>query len=214
METKVLIADDHKLFREGLRTLIEKEPYMRVIAEARDGRDAIQIARKLKPDIIIMDIAMPGLNGVEATRIIKSDIPDAKIIALSMHSDRNFVIETIKAGASGYVLKDCAFKDLFDAIKTVQSNRFYLEGLVTDIVVKNILDANEKQSSAFSILTSREKEVLQLIAEGKNTKEIAGILYLSTKTVETYRKRIMTKLNIFNIAELTRYAIKEGITPL
>lgn len=212
--TKILIADDHKLFREGLKALIEKNPEMQVIAEAGDGRTAVKLARELKPDVVFMDISMPGLNGIESTRQIISEVPSVKIIALSMCSNKNFVVEVIKAGASGYILKDCPFTELIDAINSVARNKTYLSDLVTDVVVKNFIRGSGKQESMFGVLTSREKEVLQLIAEGKNTKEIANILYLSTKTVETYRKRIMIKLNIFNIAGLTKYAIKEGITPV
>ncbi len=212
--TKILIADDHRLFREGLKALIEKNPEMRVIAEAEDGRTAVKLTCELKPDVVFMDIAMPGLNGIEATRQIKSEVPFVKIIAISMHSNKNYVIEVIKAGASGYILKDCPFNELIDAVNSVSRNRTYLSGLITDVVVNNFIRGFGKEESIFGVLTSREKEVLQLIAEGKSTKEIAKILYLSTKTVETYRKHIMTKLNIFNIAGLTKYAIKEGITTI
>jgi two-component system, NarL family, response regulator NreC len=212
METRILIADDHKLFCEGLRALLEKHPGMEVIAEAEDGRTAVRLSRKLMPDMVIMDIAMPELNGIEATRQIVTDMPNIKVIALSMHSDKNFVIEIIKAGASGYVLKNCVFTELTDAVKAVANNRTYLSHLITDVVVKDFIRGPEKEDSAFGVLTYREKEVLQLIAEGNSTKTIASSLNLSTKTVETYRKRIMTKLNIYNIAGLTKYAIKEGIS--
>ena len=215
MSTKVLIADDHKIVREGLKTLIDKQETMQVVAEAENGLDAVQIARKLRPDVVIMDLGMPQMNGIEATREVTAHDPEIKVIALSMHSDKRFVLQMIKAGASGYLLKDSAFEELITAIKTVVANQSYLSPKITDVVIKDYLQTLSKGDvSAFSVLTAREREVLQLLAEGRSTKEIAASLSVSVKTVETHRTQIMDKLNIRSVAELTKYAIREGLTSL
>lgn len=215
MSVKILIADDHKIIREGLRALLEKEPDMEVIAEAQDGIDALKQTKKLTPDVVIMDIGMPAMNGIEATRQIVSQVKGIKVIALSMHSDRRFVLQMLEAGASGYLLKDSAFEELVTSIKTVISNQPYLSPKVTDVVIKEYLyNAGRNEKTAFKVLTAREREVLQLIAEGKSTKQIASGMNVSVKTVETHRQQIMEKLNIHSIAELTKYAIREGLTSL
>jgi len=214
MSLKILLADDHKIVRDGLRSLIEKEPGMRVVAEAEDGRTAVSLAREHTPDVVIMDVSMPGLNGIEATRQIRAEQPDAKIIALSMYSDRRFVTGILGAGASGYLLKDCAFEELIEAIHTVSKGQYYLSPGITGVVVQDYVGKVAAELSSSSVLTPREREVLQLLAEGHSTKEIAGALHLSVKTVESHRQKIMQKLNIFNVAGLTRYAIREGLTSL
>ena len=215
MTIKILIADDHKIVRDGLRTLVEKQSDMEVIGEAENGRNAVQFALELVPDVVIMDVTMANLNGIEATRQIHKEQPDIKIIALSMHSDRRFVAGMLDAGALGYLLKDCAFEELARAIHSVVSNQTYLSPKISDILVKAyVLKSSVKPSSAYAILTAREREVLQLLAEGKSTKQIANSLYVSIKTVETHRKQIMDKLDIHSIAELTKYALKEGLTSL
>jgi two-component system response regulator NreC len=213
MSTKVLIADDHQIMREGLRAMLEKEYDLTVVGEADNGRMTLRLARELAPDVIIMDVAMPDLNGIEATRQIIAELPSVKIIALSMHDDRRFVLNMLKAGAAGYMLKDCAFKDLAKAIRTVRANKTYLSDEIADIVVKDYLaSAASIESSAFQLLSPREREVLQLIAEGKTSPKIAELLHISVKTVETHRQQIMVKLKIKSIAELTKYAIREGLT--
>jgi two-component system response regulator NreC len=213
MAIKVLIADDHQIMREGLRSMLEQEHDIKVVGEAEDGRATLNLARELTPDIIIMDVGMPDLNGIEATRQITAEIPGIKIVALSMHDDRRFVLNMLKAGASGYMLKDCAFKDLAKAIRVVMTNKTYLSSEVADIVVKDYLASNSQgESSAFQLLSPREREVLQLIAEGKTSALIAQNLHISVKTVETHRQQIMVKLKIKSIAELTKYAIREGLT--
>jgi DNA-binding NarL/FixJ family response regulator len=213
MSTKVLIADDHQIMREGLRTMLEKEHDLKVVGEAENGRMTLRLARELIPDVIIMDVAMPDLNGIEATRQIIAELPSVKIIALSMHDDRRFVLNMLKAGAAGYMLKDCAFKDLAKAIRVVRANKTYLSDEIADIVVKDYLaTAAPIESSAFQLLSPREREVLQLIAEGKTSPKIADLLHISVKTVETHRQQIMVKLKIKSIAELTKYAIREGLT--
>lgn len=215
MKTKIVIADDHKIMREGLKALIEKQPDMEVAAEAQDGLTATKLARKLLPQVIIMDIGMPEMNGIDATRQIISENKDIKIIALSMHSDRRFVLEMLKAGASGYLLKDSAFEELVNAVHTVMTGQSYLSPRITDIVVKEYLyNLPKSESTVFTVLTVREREVLQLLAEGKSTKQIASTLNLSVKTVETHRQQIMEKLEIRTVAELTKYAIREGLTSL
>jgi DNA-binding NarL/FixJ family response regulator len=217
MSIRILLADDHMIVRKGLKTLLEKQPAFEVIAEAGEGRTTVELAQKLSPDVVIIDIAMPDMNGIEATRRIIEKVPTVKVIALSMHSDRRFVGEMLKAGASGYLLKECAFEELANAIRAVVANRTYLSPEIAESVIQDyahILSKSKKDLSVFSILTNREREVLQLMAEGNTTREIASLLGISVKTVETYRRLIMDKLNIYSIAELTKYAIREGLTTL
>ena len=215
MTIKVLLADDHKIVRDGLRTLLEKNPDIVVAGEAEDGREALQMAKKLLPDVVVMDIAMPDLNGIEATRQILADRSDVRVVALSMHSDKRFVSEMLKAGASAYLLKDCAFEELITAIRTVMKGKIYLSPGIAGVVIGEYIKKDAKaDSSVFSLLSDREREVLQLMAEGKTTKEVASYLHVSVKTVETHRTNIMTKLDIHSIAELTKYAIREGLTSL
>jgi DNA-binding NarL/FixJ family response regulator len=215
MATKILIADDHQIVRQGLRYLLEKEPDLKVVAEAEDGRTTVRLARELTPGVIIMDVAMPDLNGIEATRQIASELPHTKVIALSMYADRRFVVNMLKAGASGYLLKDCAFEELTRAIRVVLAHKTYLSPGVTDILVKDCqLGAPVAEVSAFGVLTPREREVLQLMSEGKSTSNIADHLHVSIKTVESHRQQLMQKLNLRSVAELTKYAIREGLTSL
>jgi len=210
---KVLIADDHQIVREGLRSMLEKEPGIKVVGEAEEGRTTLRLARELTPDVIIMDVAMPDLNGIEATRQIVAEFPAIKVIALSMHDDRRFVLHMIKAGAKGYLLKDSAFKDLAKAIRVVVANKTYLSSEIADIVVKDYLATTaSEESSAFYLLSPREREVLQLIAEGKTSNQVAENLHVSIKTVETHRAQLLRKLKVKSVAELTKYAIREGLT--
>jgi len=212
---KVIISDDHKIMRDGLKSMLEKQRDIEIIAEASDGRTTVELAIKLKPDVIIMDVAMPDMNGIEATRQIIKKSPKIKVVALSMHSDKQFILEMLNAGASGYLLKDCAFHELINAIHSVASNRSYLSPEIADAMIKEYKHVISKESlSVFSLLTSRERQVLQLIAEGKTTKEIAYTLKVSTKTIETYRQQIMYKLDIHTIAGLTKYAVREGLTSI
>ena len=215
MSIRILLADDHKIMREGLRSLLEKKPGIEVVGEAEDGRKTLQLARRLRPDVVIMDVSMPDMNGIEATRRVIAELPSVKVVALSIHSDRRFVAGMFSAGASGYLLKDCAFEELEHAIRTVARNRFYLNSAIAGIVVEDYVSRLGKTDSpAFSLLTAREREVLQLMAEGKTTKYIAHSLNVSVKTVETHRRQIMDKLNLNSVAELTKYAIREGITSI
>jgi len=215
MSIRVLLADDHKIFRDGLRTLIEKEAGMEVIAEAENGRKAVKMAEKLSPNVIIMDVSMPDLNGIEATRKIIAGTSNVKVIALSMHSDRRFVLGMLEAGASAYLLKDCAFAELVSAIRQVAAGNTYLSPKIADVVVKGYLNkVSDSSLTTRTVLTSREREILQLLAEGLSAKEIAAHLNLSIKTIETHRRNIMEKLEIHTIAELTKYAIREGLVAL
>jgi two-component system, NarL family, response regulator NreC len=208
----ILIADDHRLLREGLRALLERDGFQ-VVAEADNGRSAVRVAKQLQPDIVITDIAMPDLNGVEATRQICAEAPRSKILALSMHTESRFVLGILEAGASGYLLKDSAFEELSGAIKAILKDQIYLSPAIAGVVVRQSLGRLElKRRSQEAKLSKREREVLQLIAEGQSTKEIAAKLFVSVKTVETHRKQIMDKLDIYSIAELTKYAIREGFT--
>jgi DNA-binding NarL/FixJ family response regulator len=215
MKIRILLADDHRLFRDGLRTLLDQREDMEVGGEAVDGPAAVPAAVQHKPDIVLMDISMPELNGIEATRKIVADRATTRVIMLSMHSDQRFVTESLRAGASGYVLKDCAIDELIEAIRTVTRKQIFLSATIAESVIKDYIGLTVNRSdSVFSTLSAREREVLQLLAEGNSTKEIAARLEVSIKTVETHRKQIMDKLDIHSIAELTKYAIREGLTPL
>ena len=218
MVTRIVLADDHQIVREGLKSLLNSHDDMEVVGEARDGRTAVQMARDLAPDVVIMDVGMPHLNGIEATRQITSREPGARVVALSMHSDRRFMGEMLKAGAKGYLLKDGAFEELATAIRSVVANKVYLSPRIANVVVDDYVRRSPGQAkgetSAFARLTPREREVLQLMAEGRATKEIALDLKVSIKTVETHRRQIMEKLGIHSVAELTKYAIREGLTSL
>lgn len=212
---KILLADDHKITRQGLRSLLEKEPDMAVMAEAEEGRTAVRLAIELKPDVVIMDVSMPDLNGMEATRQIVSRLPDIRIIALSMHSDNLFVMEMLKSGVKGYLLKDCAFEELAGAIRSVVEGKTYLSPSVSGMVVNGYLNRlSNPEAIGSESLTNREREILQMIAEGRTTKQIALKLHISVKTVETHRRKIMNKLDIFTVAELTKYAIRKGLTTI
>lgn len=215
MSIKILLADDHEIVRYGLRCVIEEQPDMEVVGDAVNGRTAINLTHQLKPDVVIMDISMPDMNGIEATRRIRKEIPDTKVIVLSMHHKRQFVIDMLKAGVSGYILKTKVHDDLIRAIKAAVADEVYLSSKITGIVAHDIasnLPTSDK--SAYAILTPREREVLQLISEGKSTKESALHLNVSIKTIESTRRQIMQKLDIHNVADLTKYAVNEGITSL
>ena len=212
MSIRILLADDHKIVRDGLRTLIGKEAGMEVIGEAENGRKALKMAEKIRPNVVIIDVTMPDMNGIEATKKMVTEVPGVKVIALSMHSDRRFVLGMLEAGASGYLMKDCAFDELAKAVRSVSTGQTYLSPSIADVLVKGYLDkVNEKLSVARSPLTEREREILQLLAEGRSSKEIAAHIGVSVKTVETHRRNMMQKLNMRSVAELTKYAIREGL---
>lgn len=210
MSIRIVLADDHAIVREGLKSLLEHDLHMEVIGEAQDGEESITLARTLDPDVVLMDVTMSQLNGIDATRRIVAENPSVKVIALSMHSDKQFISEMFSAGASAYLAKDCVLDELDRAIKAVLARRAYISPSVAGTVVRDYLD--HLNASPPSILTTKERAVLQLIAEGKNTKEISLHHRISVKTVEGHRKRIMEKLDIHTVAELTKYAIRAGLT--
>lgn len=215
MTIKILLADDHQITREGLGLLIARQSDMEVVGHADDGRQAVALVAELNPDVVVMDVSMPNLNGMQATRQIVKEFPEVKIIALSMHSDQMFIIEMIKSGANGYLLKDCAFEELGRAIHDVVEGNIYLSPAISGAVIDDYLQNLTMDKTAKShVLTDREREILQLIAEGVSTKKIALKLHISTKTVETHRRQIMNKLDIYSLPELTKYAVRKGLTSL
>jgi len=211
---KILLVDDHKIVRDGLRSILEKAA-IEVVGEAASGREALALGLALRPDIVIMDITMPDLNGIDATRQMVADMPRIKVIGLSMNSDRRYVLAMFAAGAAGYLLKDSASEELIHALHTVAEGRKYVSPLIASIVLDDALDGvNPQPAASGKALSARERQVLQLVAEGKSSKEISGQLAISVTTVETHRRQIMDKLNLRTIAELTKYAIREGMTSL
>ena len=213
MSIRIILADDHAIVRHGLNRSFQQEKDVEVIAQAQNGRSAVQLAKELSPTVVVMDIGMPDLNGIEATRQITRESPQVKVIALSMHSSKRYVTEMFKAGASGYLLKNCDFEELADAVRIVAGGKTYISPSISDVVVQDYVNG-PVEDSAFSVLTRREREVVQLLTEGKTTKQTALCLYISPKTVEVHRLNIMNKLNMDSIAKLTKYAIQEGLTLL
>lgn len=214
MNVRLLLADDHAMMREGLKSLLGKESDLSVVAEAQNGKETLDLARKVGAHIVVMDVAMPDLNGIETTRKLLKASPNIKVVALSGHANREFVREMLKAGASAYVLKSRAYDELVRAIREVMKGKKYLSPDIARGVVDEYVEISSSLSAnpAFVVLTDREREALQLIAEGKSTKEVADALGVSVKTVETHRRNIMEKLNLHSVAEITKYAIREGIT--
>jgi len=215
MSTKVLIAEDHRIVREGVRALLDRENGIEVIGEARDGHEAVRLARKLSPNVVVMDVMMPILNGIEATRQIIGNDANVKVIALSARSDKSFVSQMLCAGASGYLLKNHGCSHLVKAIHSATSSDIHLSPEVASVVVKDYLHCLVSDiRSASSVLSSREREVLQLMSEGHSTKQIALRLHISVQTVSTHRRQIMKKLELDSVAELTKFAVREGLTCL
>jgi DNA-binding NarL/FixJ family response regulator len=210
---RILLADDHAMLRDGLRSVLSREGDFEVVGEAADGRGAIDLCRTLAPDVVVMDVGMPDLNGIEATRQIRAESPRSRVIALSTHSDRRYVLGMLEAGASAYLVKVSAYDELRQAVRAVAGGRMYLSPQIADLVVDARVAASPSQARK-EPLAPREREVLQLIAEGHSSREIARRLHISSHTVETHRRNIMQKLDLHSVADLTRYAIREGITPL
>ena len=215
MSVRIVLADDHRILREGLRSLIAQQADLELVGEAATGEEAVELARRTKPDVVIMDVVLAGMDGVEATRRIHAELRETRIIALSMHSDRRYVSEMLRAGASGYLVKDGAFEELNQAIRTVMAGRPYLSAVITGSLVEDFVRQTAAQeapaTSPLAMLTAREMEVLRLLANGKRVKDIAALLNISVKTVESHRQNVMDKLEIHSTIELTRYALREGL---
>jgi two-component system, NarL family, response regulator NreC len=215
MGIKVLLAEDHHITRQGIRSLLEKEIGIEVVGEAEDGRETVRLAEQLKPDVVVMDVSMPNLNGVEATRKICEADPEVRVIALSVHSDDQYVSGMLTAGASGYLLKDCVLEELVKAIESVANGRLYLSAPIAKGIVQEYKSMKSRETrSVFATLTTREREILQLIAESKPMKQIAAELFISEKTVATHRQHIMDKLGVGTVPDLVKYAIREGLITL
>lgn len=214
MNVRILLADDHELMREGLKSLFDKEDDLQVVGEAENGLQTIELAGSVGAHLVVMDVSMPDLNGIEATRKIIEGNPNTKVVALSGHANKEFVREMLSAGASAYVLKKRAYEELVRAIREVIKGRKYLSPDIARGVVDDYIELSSSlnENLAFVVLTDREREVLQQLAEGKTTKEMADVLGVSVKTIETHRRNIMEKLNLHSVAELTKYAIREGVT--
>lgn len=213
MSIRVLLVDDHEIMLNGLRSLLGQQEGMEVVGEAKDGREAVESARQLSPHVVVMDLSMPGMNGIEATRRISAELPAVKVLCFSMHGDQRFVGAALEAGAAGYLLKERALEDLVRGIRTVVAGETYLCPRIASAVVEAYKSTRARaDASAYSLLTAREREILQLIAEGNTNAKIAEILGLSVKTIGTHRERMMAKLDIHTVAELTKYAIREGLT--
>jgi len=212
-QIRILLADDHNVMRGGLRLLLERQPGFKVVAEAPDGRQAVEQAEASKPDIAVLDIAMPNLSGIEAAQRISAMLPHTRIIILSMHSDEGYVLRALKAGAKGYLLKDSAENDLIEAIKAVDEGKAFFSPEISNILVEDYVREMKRRGAedSYELLTPREREILQMLAEGKSNKQIATVLDLSLYTVETHRRNLQDKLNLHSFAELILYAVRKGI---
>jgi two-component system response regulator NreC len=212
-QIRIVLADDHRVMRSGLRLLLERQPDLSVVGEASDGRETIAMAERQRPDVVVMDIAMPNMNGIEATRQIVDRNPKTAVAILSMHSDESYVIRSLKAGAKAYLLKDSAEADLIDAIRAITEGKSFFSPAVSRLLkeeyVRELHDRGVEDS--YELLTTREREILQLISEGRTNKEIANLLNLSLYTVETHRTHILQKLNLHSVPELILYAVRKGI---
>ena len=212
---KVVVADDHTILRQGIKALLDNQEEIEVVGEAKDGREAIKAIEELSPDVILMDIAMPGLNGLEATRRIKKKFPKTKVVVLTMHTNEEYIFQILNAGADGYLVKETAFQDLISAISSVHRGEAFMSPSISKKVMTDYIQrAQGEERVGFDTLTTREREILQLVAEGNSNKKIAEVLFISPKTVETHRAHIMDKLNIHDRAGLIKYAIRKGMINL
>ena len=215
MSLRVLLVDDHRLMREGLRKILESTPGIEVVGEAEDGRSALAAVATYRPEIVVMDLGMSGMNGIDATQRLRKDHPEIKVVALSTHADKRYVRNMIRAGAAAYVLKESASEDLLRAVNAAAHGEHYLSPQITGCLLESwTTPQTPESSSAYELLGARAREVLRLLAEGRTSKEIATQLELSTKTVETHRRNITQKVGLHSIAELTKYAVREGLTTL
>jgi two-component system, NarL family, response regulator NreC len=212
-KTRILLADDHQLMRSGLRLVIERQPDLTVVGEAADGREAVALAKSLRPDVAVMDISMPNLNGIEAAYQITQTHSETAVIMLSMHPDESYILRTLKAGAKGYLLKDSAEADLITAVRAVAQGKSFFSPAVSKVLLDDYMRKLKRSGAEdpYDLLTPREREILQLVAEGKSNKEVANLLNLSVYTVETHRSNVMRKLNLKGVPELTLYAVRKGI---
>jgi two-component system, NarL family, response regulator NreC len=210
---RILLADDHIVMRTGLRALLERQPNLEVVGESENGRETVALAASLRPDVVVMDVGMPVLNGIEATQTIVTQCPTIAVVILSMHADESYVMRALKAGARGYLLKDSGAADLISAIQAVSQNKSFFSPKVSRILAEDYVRVLKQKGAvdSYDLLTSREREILQLVAEGKANKEVATDLNISPYTVETHRSHIMEKLNLHNPAELILYAVRKGI---
>ncbi|HMK60238.1 MAG TPA: response regulator transcription factor [Dissulfurispiraceae bacterium] len=214
MKVKVLLAEDHRVMRDGLKSLLEQQTDITIAGVADNGRIAVQMAQELMPNVVVMDIAMPELNGIEATRQIMAKCRDAKVLILSMHADSHFISGAVEAGASGYLMKDCSFDELLSAIRSLAQGKNYFSSEVAGNIISEYIGGNINDPVERGRLSSREREVLQLLAEGKSSAQIAVVLGVHERTVDVHRHKIMKKLDRHNVAELTKYAVREGLTSL
>jgi two-component system, NarL family, response regulator NreC len=210
---RVLLADDHKMIRAGLRLVLEQSPDVAVVGEADDGRQAVTLAQELKPRVVVMDVGMPNLNGIEASLQIRQALPETSVVMLSMHSDEGYILRALRAGATGYILKDSAEADLVAAVRAVAEGKSFFSPKVSRILLEDYMRKLRKTGAedSYDLLSAREREILQLVAEGQSSKEIANLLNLSVHTVETHRGNLMQKLNLRGIPELILYAVRKGI---
>jgi DNA-binding NarL/FixJ family response regulator len=214
MPIKIIISDDHQLFRDGIANLLSSSPQIEIVAQAENGQEAIEKAVLYKPDIVIMDLSLPKINGVEATRILHNELPKTKVLVLTMHAEKNYIKEALEAGAYGYLFKDCTYDQLIEAINTVYNGKKYLSNKITEILIEDYLNKEEDFNAKDQQLTERESEILKLLAEGKTTHEISETLFISIKTVGTHKQHIFEKLNFKSISDLIKYAIKNSIVGL
>ena len=213
MPIRILLADDHTVVRDGLRALLERQPDMTVVAEAAGGRESVRLAEEQSPDVVVMDITMPNMNGIEATRRILAANPRTAVVILSMHQDESYVLRSLKAGAKGYLLKDSLRSDIVDAIRAVSQGRSFLTRKISRIMQEDYVRQMERRGveDSYDLLTDREREILQLVAEGKANKEVAGLLNIGLTTVETHRTHILQKLGLHSVPELILYAVRKSI---
>lgn len=214
MTIRIIITDDHQLFRDGIANLLSASPQLEIIAMAENGQEAIKKAKKLKPDIVIMDLSLPIINGVDATRILHNELPETKVLILSMHAEKNYIKEALGAGAFGYLFKDCTYDQLIEAINTVYLGKKYLSDKITEVLIHDYLSKDDEIPDNSQELSERESEILKLFAEGKTTREISVMLFISIKTVGTHKQHILEKLNLKSTSDLIKYAIKKGIVGL